>query len=560
MAMMISKFNKLIHNKTVWLVFAIFISVAFVMVYTGGGSGSSAGRNDAASKVAGRLFGEDVTLQEFGRAYQNVYVMYTLMLGRQLNVNDEVDTILRRTAWQRIATLKKAEQMGLKASNEQVIQLIQAQPIFMNQQTAAFDKNAYNAFVTGFLQANRMSEKAFEELFAEQVLIEKASSAATQSALVTEDEIKEAFHLYSDKLTVEYAALPRSLVDAPSISEEDARAYFDSNPDQFTMPEKVLVNYVRFPVADYTNSVSVTDEQIAQIYEANKERYRKPADEDAPADAPAEYTPLEEVSASIKTAMIEQLARQEAFNAADTLVAQLANEGTSFEAEAEKAGLKVISNTPKFAVNEPVKGVDPTAPFAQAAFNLQQDPTHYYSDPVVGRDTVYVISLHKRFDEFPMTFEMAKTEATEAARIASAEKAYLEKAEAIHADIETSIKGGTTFADALSKYSVEISTLGPFDVTTPLEVEFGREIASATIKYDAGTLVDLISTPNDFIIAYVAEKELGDETTALPMMREELASGIRQDKAQRLAQAWQESLLEEAGFEDLMETPANGES
>ena len=33
MAMMISKFNKLIHNKTVWLVFAILISVAFVGVY-----------------------------------------------------------------------------------------------------------------------------------------------------------------------------------------------------------------------------------------------------------------------------------------------------------------------------------------------------------------------------------------------------------------------------------------------------------------------------------------------------------------------------------------------
>ena len=41
MAMMISKFNKLIHNKTVWLVFAIFISVAFVMVYTGGSTDSS---------------------------------------------------------------------------------------------------------------------------------------------------------------------------------------------------------------------------------------------------------------------------------------------------------------------------------------------------------------------------------------------------------------------------------------------------------------------------------------------------------------------------------------
>jgi hypothetical protein len=88
-----------------------------------------------------------------------------------------------------------------------------------------------------------------------------------------------------------------------------------------------------------------------------------------------------------------------------------------------------------------------------------------------------------------------------------------------------------------------------------LEDEFGREIQGATVQFEAGTLVDLINTPDEFLIAYIAEKELGDEAITLPGMRDDLAAGIRQEKVARLAQAWQESLLDEAGFEDLSPKP-----
>ncbi|MEE9368498.1 MAG: SurA N-terminal domain-containing protein [Pontiella sp.] len=555
MAMMISKFNKIIHNKTVWLVFAIFISIAFVSLYTGGGSNNDAQQAQRESQLAGRLFGEDVSRAEYGNAYKNVYVMYSMMMGRVLNVNDEIDQVIRTAAWQRIATLKKAEQMGLTVTNDQIVNAIKGQPIFQNQQTGQYDANAYNAFVSGFLPNAGMTAKGLEALFAENVLIEKASSAAAQGALVTDEEIKKAFHLYTDKHTVDYASIPRTLAGTTIITEEQAKTYFEQNAAQFMMPEKVIVTYVQFPIADYTNTVSITDEMIGQIYEQNKQRYVKPAVEGAP-----EYQPLEEVKGSIVDVITIEMARRAAANAADTLVAQLSDENTTFEKEAERSGLKVVSNTPAFSATEQVRGVDPTAPFAQAAFNLEKDTTHYYSDPVVGRDFAYVIALHKKLDSFPLTFDMAKADATESARIAAAELAYVKKAEAVHAEIETSLKAGTSFADAASKYNLELNQTIPFDVSTPLEDAFGREIMGATVQFDAGTLVDLISTPDEFLIAYVASKELADEAATLPSMRAQLTASIRNDKAARLAQAWQESVLEEAQLEDLSAKAATDES
>jgi hypothetical protein len=557
MAMMISKFHKLIQSKIVWGIFAVAISLAFVTVYTGQkASSKNAQRIDASNEVAGRLYGEDVSRLEYGKAYQSVYVMYSMMTGRALNINEEINKIITRAAWQRIATLKKARQMGLTATPNQVKDMIRRQPLFQNQQSGGYDKNAYNAFVTGFLPRTGISAKGFEIMMAENVLIEKASSMAAQGALVTDDEIRKAFHLYNDKLTVEYALLPRSLAGNPEVTVDDAKAYYEKNPDQFRLPEQAIVKYVAFNVSDYTNQVTVTDEMISTFYENNKQRYLKPAAEGAAEDAQPEFQPLEEVKESIKTLYISELARQQAFGGADAMVATLSDETTTFEQAAEKAGRTIVNNTPAFSATDRVKGVDPTAPFARAAFNLEQDVSHYYSDPVVGRDKVYVIALVKKLPEFLPAFDIVQNDATEAARIAASEKAYVEKCEAVHGETEAALKAGTSFADAAAKYNLELKTTVPFNASTQLEDELGREIMGATIRFDAGTLVDLISTPNEFLIAYVATKELADEDTTLPAMRDQLAAGIRQEKAARLAQAWQESLLEEANFEDLTAKPA----
>ena len=66
MAMMISKFHKLIQSKVVWTVFAVLISVAFVTVYTG--ASSSGGGADPAKelkKPVGVLWGNKISLEEF---------------------------------------------------------------------------------------------------------------------------------------------------------------------------------------------------------------------------------------------------------------------------------------------------------------------------------------------------------------------------------------------------------------------------------------------------------------------------------------------------------------
>ena len=560
MAMMISKFHKLIQSKVVWTAFAILISVAFVTVYTGQKSSARKALSENEQQVAGRLFGEDVSRQEYGQAYRSVYVMYTMMAGRLINIDEQLHEMLSRAAWQRLATLKKARQMGLTVSKEQTVARIEQQPLFQNQQTGGFDRNIFDSFVNAVLPRLQMNTAGFENLMMENVLIDKASSMAAQTALVTEAEIRKTFHLVSDELTVQYAAIPRNLAPAPRVTEEEARAYFEDYKGQFMMPEKVSVRYIEYPVADYTGGILVTDDMVSAFYENNKQRYVKPAAEDAPEGAPPEYLPLEEVRDSIVELMTTGLAQREAINAADGLVAQLADESVTFDQAAKQAGRTIIENIPPFALTDTVKGIDPTAPFARAAFTLENDPSHYYSDPVPGRDYVYVIALERRLPAFLPGYDVVKEEVLEAAKTDAEEKAYIKQAEAIHSEIETALTAGVSFTDAASRQKLKIETTEPFSAAKAPDMELGQALVQASVMFDAGTLLELIPSVDEFVIAYVAEKQAADEAIELPMIRAQLEAGIRRDKASRLATAWQQSILEEAALEDLTNISEGDES
>ena len=199
-----------------------------------------------------------------------------------------------------------------------------------------------------------------------------------------------------------------------------------------------------------------------------------------------------------------------------------------------------------------MKDIDPSAEFQRAAFALEKDETHYYSDPVLGRDYVYVISLVKKLPSFVPDFDIVKGEALTSAQLIAGERAYIEEAQKIHDAIAEALQKGSSFADAIAPYDMESVTTEPFDSTSGLEDEFGEQIIGAAVQCEQGRLTELIATPDEFLVAYVAERIPGDEATALPSIRSELVNGLSNQKSMQMVAAWQSALLEEAQFEDLL--------
>ena len=550
MAMLITNFNKIIQSKIVWGLFIGLVVFAFVAMDM---ATPDAAPQQQANDPIGTIFGEEVTRSQFQTAYRNVYLIYSIMTGEALQMDEQTDAALSDAAWSRLAVLHKAKEMGYTATPERIIETIKSLPVFRNQQTGQYDANAYNAFVSNFLPRLGMDSQAFEATYAENIIIEQAVSTASQSAIVTAEEINETFHLLNDLVTVETALISKSTYTADPITESDAQIYYDQNPTQFELPEKARVHYVQFDVTDYTSQVETTEEMLIQVYPNNLERYRVEANAENPETSPT-YLPFSEARGAIEPLVRTELARQLAFNAADELVAALADETTDFATQADALNLEVVKNIPPFSAGETAFGIDPTAPFSQATFNLDTTPTQYYSDPVVGRDHVYVIALQKKLPAFVPAFDVVKKDAQQAAQAQADAAAFRENVNTLYTQIQTTLQEGTPFAEAIQTAQLTLQTLTPFNNGQPLEHPEANAIMERTFELPIGQLAAPIQTAEGVLLASVKTRQTADEAQ-LPEQSTRIENALLQRKQAELVTAWQDAAVAEANIEKFETQP-----
>ena len=550
MAMLITNFNKLIQSKIVWGLFIALVVFAFVAMDI---ATPDASPQRSANDPIGIVFGEEITRQEFLTSYRNVYLIYSIMTGEALEVDEQTDQALTEAAWNRLAVLKKAREQGYSASPEQIISTIKSLPLFQHQQTGQFDTNAYNTFLGTFLAGLGMDAKAFEKAYEENIILEQAAQVAGEGALVTEEEVLETYHLLNDLITLNTALIPLKDTAAPRVSEAEATAFYKANEKAFELPAKASVHYVQFDISDYTADINVTDEMLTQVYSNNLERYRVEADPENPSATPS-YLPIAEVSGALETIVRTELARKEAFSAADNLVAALSVEGADFATKANAAGKEVIQNIPPFSSNEPIAGIDPAAPFATAAFNLDLTPNQYYSDPVVGRDHIYVIALQRKLPAFIPEFEAVKQLATERAQQQADANAYREHVTTLYTQIQQAIADGTSFEDAINATSLSLETLAPYNSEQPLEHPQAAALMEQTYQLKTAQLAAPIQTEAGVILASVKLRDAADITNLDAQRPRIEASLIQRKKANRISE-WQANIVAEASIEIFEDNP-----
>ena len=121
MAMMISKFHKLIQSKVVWYFVLGVIVISFVGFFTPTMGNKAAKTKD---NNMGELFGEKISQQEYRQALQNTHIWYILSSGRLPDMNRETVEMLQQQAWERLAVLHEAAAEKIIISDQEVVQQI----------------------------------------------------------------------------------------------------------------------------------------------------------------------------------------------------------------------------------------------------------------------------------------------------------------------------------------------------------------------------------------------------------------------------------------------------
>ncbi len=546
MAMLISKFHKLIQSKVVWYIILGVIIIAFVGFFTPT-MGNKASKTK--TKAVGELFGEKVMPQEYRAAYQNTYIWYALSSGSMPKITDEMAAALRQEAWMRLAALRKAAAEKIMVSDKEVVQQIQQMPAFRGE-TGAFDATVYKAILKYF----GISSTQTEAIFREQIALHKLMYRPAQAALISPLELRRAYHLYTDRFVLKTALLPREQIEKEvTVSREEAEALFLENIEVFRMPAKVRVSYVEWKVSDFIDQAELPEGIALQVYNQNLENYRIETTNEFDM---AEYKSFEEVEEEITALLKENAARRLAAEEATTLVVDIAPQAEGdqpeFAGAVATAGLK-IKTLPAFGVADELSGIDETAPFRQAAFRLQDDAYSSFSDAVVGKDIIYVLSLEQQYPSFLPDFEVVEDNVMEAARAQAVARAVSDRAMELQTTLSAALAAGTEFEDAMKPYNLKIETTEEFDVTTELTNDYARVLIQVCLNTQAGELCQPVPMEEGVLIAYVAERKSTDADIGLPAIRQELVEGLSQNRARQLATDWQESLLKEANFKNLMD-------
>lgn len=559
MAMMISKFHKLIQSRLLWGVFLIMIVFSFVIWGMVWPSDSDDARQQNAD---GMLDGEPVSHPEFLAAYRSTAMARTLALGREAAATPEADALLRRLAWQRLATLRQAARMGIAATEDELVGAIRSN--FVDEQ-GQYQRARYEAFLQNMIRPMGFTPAMFEQHLREEIAIQKLGSLIGRQARVTPLEIRRTFDTLLDSFSVEYVRVDAEEVEKEiEVSEKEARALYDEDPERFALPEQREVLVSVFPVADFLqDDEEFSEDDILDYYELHIEDYTSVEDAEDGGEPRTVVADLDDVRDTILAA----LRREAALLRADAAGTELAlrsipdRDGRipDFAEEAGKAGYPARALPPFSRMDTPMDDAGPA--FVAAAFELEEGAFNRVSDSVAGQDNVYVLYLSKIHPPHVPEFEEIRDRALDAARRKAVFDALSAKAQAVRDDAVAGLGEGKTFADAVASHDLQVVAPEPFTGLTgsASEDEAVQALVQAVVAYNQGEVTEPIGVSDGLLVAHVAARTPADPAS-FSAYRDEIASAIRQRRAQGLFMDWQAGLLAPDRFTDYQRMPYDDEA
>ena len=557
MAMMISKFHKLIQSRLLWGAFLVIIVFSFViwgMVWP------SDLKKAEQANAAGTLDGATVSHGEFRSAYLNTYLARALALGREVQSTPESDAVLRRLSWQRLATLREANQLGIVAADAELRSAIRSN---FAETNGVFDPARYQAFLQNVIRPLGFSTAQFEQHLREEIQIQKLAHLIGRQATVTPLEIHRTFDTLMDTFAVDYVFVGPADVEADvKVSDEDVRKLFDDDPAAFTIPEKRETSYAAFPVADYFDGkLEVSDDDVQDYYELHIADYttQETGTNGQPREVVADLD-------DVREGIVAALRRQAAFEKADAAAAELAyralpdREGTvpEFAAEAEKAGRKAQKLAPFSRFEVPLE--DGGAALAAAAFELAPNSYDRVSSTIAGTENVYVLYLENVLEPRVPAFDEVRDQVREVARQKAVAAALAAKGQAVQEAAAAGIAAGQSFADAVAGAGAKAQSAEPFTGMSGSTStnEIAQTLVQAVVSYNQGEVTEPVPHGDGLIVAYLKARTPADPAT-YDSYQSEIASAIRARRGQGLFRDWQAALLAPERFTDFQRVAADAE-
>ncbi|MCP2042931.1 peptidylprolyl isomerase [Pontibacter sp. HSC-36F09] len=267
-----------IREKSGWAVGAIAIGLGVFVV--GGdllGPNSRLLGNDATT--VGEIAGEEIDYQRFDMVFQQIKAQYEGQVQRAATESEMA--MMREQAWNQlifqIALQKEYDRLGIQVSEEELADMVQGNNIhpsvrqaFTNPQTGEFDRAQVVQYLQNLDQTGgRPMWVNFEQSILNDRIQTKYSNLLTKSVYVTGAEAKKHFDAQNMIANMKVLYIPYFSIADSTVSVTDAQLkdYYNRNKELYKVEDGRTVEFVTIPVAASTDDMNYFQEELKDLTE-----------------------------------------------------------------------------------------------------------------------------------------------------------------------------------------------------------------------------------------------------------------------------------------------------
>ncbi|MFH1502659.1 MAG: peptidylprolyl isomerase [Candidatus Eisenbacteria bacterium] len=593
-----------------WIVVVGFIG----FIFAGWGRGLSGSRGGAPERgVIGSVDGVKISYTSFSEEFSNRLRDYAERSGSE--VSDATRDAIREESWNSlvadILVSREIQRLGIDIPDDTVFDILWNNPPQQIYESSSFrDESGAFSFDLYHREIQLHPERweGLAQMYRESLQRQLLQQEIQSGAFVSDNEVWDEFVATSEKVRVTFVDVDARRVDASSLipTDEETRAYFDSNRAKYERAPSAVLNYVELPKA-----ASAEDEQDIYTFLSDLANVARDGEDFAALATTYSQGPsapdggdlgwfgrgqmveafenaafalgVGEISDPIKTQFgyhiikLEERRRQggvDEIHARHILVKIGPSEETLVDIEeratelmtlADNVGLDAAADslgfttkaTQPFENERTIPGIGEMRPAVVLAF--ENDPGFVYG-PFVSRDSYFVFEVGGRFPSRLPTFEELAAEAAERgsehpAKIALLAERRSDRALAQAQEIADAVRAGSTLEQAASVKGFTAEQTEPFSRRDHVRrVGRSNEFVGASFGLRTGDTSGVVSVgdPPHYYVLRVDEK-----TAANRQLFQEQQADLRDQILRReqidLFTSWLEGLTAKAKIEDYRE-------
>ncbi|MBR4939894.1 MAG: SurA N-terminal domain-containing protein, partial [Burkholderiaceae bacterium] len=256
------------HKRLMMGVAMIFIVPSFVV------TGIYSYNRMTADEALAEVGGDSITVVDFDNAKRQHLDKLRRQLGTNFNPNmldgqQARADILAGLITERALGIEMAKDYVM-VSEADAINLVKSAPNF--QRDGKFSREAYEQFLHAVGKSDQLFVMELRRDMARDLLL----GGAANSAIVPTALAQRVHEMMSEERVVRMATIsPADFAKLVTVTDDEARAFYDANKSLFVVPESVDIEYVTLSPANFMD-IKPSEDEVKGFYEQNLKRFTTP--------------------------------------------------------------------------------------------------------------------------------------------------------------------------------------------------------------------------------------------------------------------------------------------